>query len=121
MTRVMNQRQISTLLLNEQLRTKRLLKLLTRAIGVLLLTALILSASLAMTKQMPIFYTVSEETVTVVSGNTLWGIAGTHMGEYPGSIRAYMAEIRRLNGLSGTDTLPVGTELIVPIYHYKLG
>ncbi len=121
MTGALNQKKIITWIRNDPLYTNRLLKALTRAIGILLLIALLLSVGLALTKQMPFFYSVSEETVTVASGNTLWAIAGDHIGEYPGGIRAYMAEIRRLNGLDGSDLLRVGTELIIPIYRYKLG
>ncbi len=121
MTGTLQPHQITSLLLKEKLRAERLLKALTRTIIVLLLTACLLSAGLALTKQMPVFYSIREEIVTVSSGNTLWGIAGDYIGEYPGGIRAYMAEIRRINGLDGSDCLPVGTDLIIPVYRYKLG
>jgi hypothetical protein len=121
MTANVTERHIASLLFIEQRRTLRLLKILSVTIAILLLVALFLSAGLALTKQMPLFYTVSEETVTVTAGSTLWGIAGEYLGEYPGSIRAYVAEICRANDLTYANVLPVGIELVIPIYHYKFG
>ncbi len=51
------------------------------------------------------------ETVTVVSGDTLWAIASRR---YPDrDVRREVAEIERLNGLSG-PTIEVGQRLKVP-------
>jgi len=93
---------------------------LLTAIGILLLTALILSAGLFITRQLTAFYTISETTVTVTAGNTLWSIAGEYIGEYPGGIRSHIAEICKRNGIENTDFVAAGTEIQVPIYRYKL-
>ena len=120
MTGTLNERHLTRIVLQEQLRSRKLIEKLTRAIGILLLTALILSAGLFITRQLTAFYTVSETTVTVTAGNTLWSIAGEHMGEYPGGIRSYIAEICKRNGIENTDFVAAGTEIKVPIYRYKL-
>ncbi|HEY0486291.1 MAG TPA: LysM peptidoglycan-binding domain-containing protein [Mycobacteriales bacterium] len=53
----------------------------------------------------------STSTVVVQSGDTLWGIA-TRVDPH-GDPRATMAELRRLNGLSGS-TIEAGQELVLP-------
>ncbi len=120
MTGTINERTIARIVLQEQLRARKLIEKLTRAIAILLLTALILSAGLVITKQMTVFYSVSEATVTVTAGNTLWGLAEEHKGEYPGGIRSYIAEICKRNGIENTDFVAAGTEIHLPIYRYKL-
>ncbi len=120
MTGYLNERQVAHIVLNEQIRSRRLLQKLTRAIGLLLLLSLILSAGLAVTKQMSAFYSVQETTVTVKAGDTLWAIADEYMGEYPGTIRSYIAELCRLNGIENASLIEAGTEIAIPIYRYKL-
>ena len=120
MTGTINERYLARIVLQEQLRARRLIQTLTRMIGILLLTAFVLTACLLITKQMTAFYSISETTVTVTSGNTLWGLAEEHMGEYPGGIRSYIAEICRRNGIHNIDFVAAGTELRIPIYRYKL-
>ena len=120
MTGNLNERYLTHIIWQEQLRSRKLIASLTRVIGVLLLIALLLSATLWITKQMVPFYSVSETTVTVTAGNTLWSIAGEHIGEYPGGIRSYIAEICKRNGIINTDLVTAGTEIQVPIYRYKL-
>ncbi len=120
MTGILKERHLTHIILQEQLRSRKLIEKLTRIIGLLLLAALILSAGLALSKQMTIFYTVSEHTVTVTAGNTIWHIAGEYIGEYPGGIRSYIAEIGKRNGIENIDFIPAGTEIQIPIYRYKL-
>ena len=48
-------------------------------------------------------------------------IAARHIGEYPGGMNGYLAEICRRNGLTNVDEIASGTELRIPIYRYRLG
>ena len=119
MTGTINERALTQMFVTEQLRARHLIRQLVLAICFLLALALLLSALLTVSRQIPLCYTVSEQTVTIASGDTLWEIAGEHMGEYPGGIRSYLAEICRRNGIESSQLLAVGTTLIVPIYEYR--
>jgi len=121
MTGTVNERALAHLFFTEQLRARHLIRKLVLAIALLLALALLLSAALAISKQIPLCYTVSEQTVTIASGDTLWNIAGEHMGEYPGGIRSYLAEICHRNGIDSNHLLTVGTTLVIPIYQYRFG
>lgn len=121
MTGIVNERALAYLFISEQRRTRTLLRKLGKTILLLLALALTLSIFLALSKQLPVFYTVSTRSVTVVSGDTLWEIAGEHIGEYPGGIHSYLAELCRLNHIENGHLLTVGTELTVPIYRYRFG
>lgn len=105
-------------ILKRQEAAKDVMKALSKVLAAVLIAALIMSAFLAVTKALPIFYTVSEKTVTVASGDTLWGIAQNNMGQYPGSIRSYLAEVRRLNSLEPSEVIVTGTTLVLPVYSY---
>ena len=120
MTGYLNQQHITSIILKEQLRARRLLHYLTRAILILLFAALLLNAGLHVAKQFPVFYHVTPTTVTVSAGSTLWEIAGQYIGEYPGTVNGYINEICRLNNIQDPSLIHSGTELTVPIYHCKL-
>ena len=94
---------------------------LTKIITLLLLAALLLFTFVTVTKALPFFYAVDEKTVTIAAGDTLWSIASKHIGEYPGGIHGYLAEICRRNGIENIDCIASGSELILPIYRYRLG
>lgn len=104
--------------IKKQERAHALLTKLSKLLAFSLAVAFILTAFLTVTKALPIFYTVSESTVTVAPGDTLWGIARENMGEYPGTVRSYLAEIRRLNNLDASASIVAGTTLVLPIYSY---
>ena len=121
MTGYINQRNLARVLENEALKSKVLMKHLTKAICILLAAAFIMSAALLLSKQLEICYTVRESVITVNAGDTLWNIADEYIGEYPGGIRGYIAEICRRNGIENIDQIAAGTRLTVPVYHYRFG
>lgn len=53
--------------------------------------------------------------VYVDRDTTLWSIASEYMTEDYSSIRAYIREVKEINGISG-DTIYYGSRLIVPYY-----
>lgn len=121
MTTTAHMHRLTATLIDEQHKAQALMRKLTKMIGLLLTISLLLSVFLAATKALPFCYTISEMTVTVAAGDTLWDIAARHIGEYPGGMNGYLAEICRRNGLSNVDEIASGTELRIPIYHYRLG
>jgi len=121
MTGYANNQYFTQMMLKEQFRTRCLLRGLMRVILLLLLVALLLTAGLAVAKQFPAFYHVTPATVTVSAGSSLWEIAEEHMGEYPGTVHGYIAEICRLNGIENPALIQSGSRLTIPIYRCKLG
>ena len=94
-------------------------KLTTPARVVVLLTAIVVLMILLLANAVGASGTedlpgdVAYDTHLVVSGDTLWGIAGEHTA--PGEdVRKVVFEIQRLNGLDGSVILP-GQVLQVPI------
>lgn len=53
--------------------------------------------------------------VEVEEGDSLWSIATEYFTEDFCSIRAYISEIKRMNGIS-SDTLYAGAYILVPCY-----
>lgn len=121
MTNTAHVTRLTYTLIEEQRKAHALMTKLTKVIALLFAAALLLSALLAVTKALPIFYTVSETTVTVSAGDTLWEIAAQHIGEYPGSMNGYLAEICQRNDIENIDKIASGTEVRIPIYRYRLG
>lgn len=105
----------------EQARLLVIMKKLMRGLAVLLTAAVLMAVLLSFTKNMPFFYSVTENTVTVSPGDTLWEIAEENLGEYPYGIRSYVAEIRRLNGMGHSSDIVSGSDLRLPVYRYILG
>ena len=105
----------------EQVRLHHLIKRIVRGLTLALSVAIILTLLLSFTKTMPFFYTVSENSVTVAPGDTLWEIAKENIGEYPYGVRSYVAEIRRLNGMGHSSDIVSGDNLKLPVYRYILG
>lgn len=120
MTKTVSIREMTRHYITREYRSRLLLQRLLKAIALLLAVAFCLSVMLELFKGVPFLYTVEETTVTVTAGDTLWQIASEHIGEYPGGIRSYLAEICRRNGLTGIDTIHAGTVLTLPIYSYLL-
>jgi cell division protein YceG involved in septum cleavage len=58
-------------------------------------------------------YTITS--VQIEEGDSLWSIATEHYTEEFSSITNYIAEIKRMNGIS-TDTLYAGSYILVPQY-----
>lgn len=53
--------------------------------------------------------------VEVGEGDSLWSIASDYFTEDFGSIRSYISEIKRMNGMSA-DTVYAGAYILVPCY-----
>lgn len=53
--------------------------------------------------------------IQIESGDTLWTLAEEYYTEEFSSVPEYVAEIKRMNGLS-TDTLYAGSYLLIPHY-----
>lgn len=53
--------------------------------------------------------------VTVRCNDTLWDIASRHMGEEYSSVKAYIKEIKEVNGMK-SDAVYYGQKLILPYY-----
>jgi len=121
MTTTAHFHRMTTTLIDEQRKAHALMTKLLRLIGILLAVCLILSVLLTVTKALPMFYTVSDVSVTVMAGDTLWEIASRHIGEYPGGMNGYLAEICRRNGIENVDQIASGTVIRIPIYRYRLG
>ena len=120
MTKNASSSRMAAVMISEQIRTLHLIRRLVKAVTVLLCIAFLLTAMLSVTKTLPFFYRVSEDSVTVRPGDTLWLIAEENMGDYPYGIRSYVAEIRRLNGMGHSSEIVSGTTLVLPIYSYLL-
>lgn len=105
----------------EQVRLLRLIKRIAKGLALALTVAILLTFLLSFTKAMPFFYKVTEDSVTVTPGDTLWVIAEENMGDYPYGIRSYVAEIRRLNGMGHSSDIVSGESIRLPVYRYILG
>lgn len=119
MTGYIRKEQIVKELILEEMRTKNIMRNLFKAILILIAVSIILSALLSVSRKLKVCYSVDDSTVTVKCGDTLWKIASENIGQYPGNIRNYLAEICRKNNISDIDTICIGDEITVPVYQYR--
>ena len=116
MTNTKSNSQLADIFISEQIKLSRIMKRLKRALIILVAISLSLTFLLSFTRALPFFYSISESTVTVASGDTLWEIAKRSIGQYPYGIRSYIGEIRRLNGIEGSSGIIAGQSLTLPVY-----
>lgn len=120
MTKSISSYKIAEELVREQIRSMRLIRRLAKAVVTFLAVAALLTFILSFARSMPFFYSVTEDTVIVSPGDTLWQIAEENIGDYPYGIRSYLAEIRRLNDMGGSSDIVSGSSLRLPVYRYVL-
>ena len=119
MTSYIDNNKIAQNFFDEAKRTATALKKLLRIIAVLLLIAAVISIFMTVSRNLKICYRISENLITLKTGDTVWDIAENNIGEYPLGIRSYVAEICRINDILNVDCVFAGEKIIVPIYTYK--
>lgn len=91
----------------------RVYRMVVRLLAILLLVIVLAGFSRATAAKAPShkYYTA----VTVRGGDTLWGLAQEYITEEYASMKEYIREIQKINGITG-DSIYYGQKLILPYY-----